>query len=244
MKLIKTKGIVLKETNFEESSKILTVLTSDFGKIQVLSKNCRRLLSVLSAVSQPLMFCEFVIRKTKDIYSISSASVIESFFELSQDVNLAIYSGYLIELVDSFLEFEQKNEDVLRLLLNSLYLLKKRKDPEVVSRIFEIKILVYTGFFPQFTQCVKCQRKDITRAFFSFKNGGLTCEACKEDNDIEIEIEVVKRILIVAATNLKKLNKILFDSSLNSKIKTITLPYIKMVLQKDIKILDFFRFIQ
>lgn len=80
MKLIKTKGIVLKETNFEESSKILTVLTSDFGKIQVLSKNCRRLLSVLSACSQPLMFCEFVIRKTKDIYSISSASVIESFF--------------------------------------------------------------------------------------------------------------------------------------------------------------------
>lgn len=146
MKLIKTKGIVLKETNFEESSKILTVLTSDFGKIQVLSKNCRRLLSVLSACSQPLMFCEFVIRKTKDIYSISSASVIESFFELSQDVNLAIYSGYLIELVDSFLEFEQKNEDVLRLLLNSLYLLKKGKDPEVVSRIFEIKILVYTGF--------------------------------------------------------------------------------------------------
>jgi len=30
MKLIKTKGIVLKEINFEESSKILTVFTSEF----------------------------------------------------------------------------------------------------------------------------------------------------------------------------------------------------------------------
>lgn len=33
MKLIKIKGIVLKEINFEELSKILIVFISDFGKI-------------------------------------------------------------------------------------------------------------------------------------------------------------------------------------------------------------------
>lgn len=244
MKFVKAKGIVLKDLNFEESSKILTILTSELGKIQALSKNCRRTLSPLSAVSQPLIYSEFVFTKTKDIYSISSASVIESFFDITQNVDLTIYSSYLIELVDNFIQLEQKNEDVLRLLLNSLYMLKKGADPEVVCRIFEIKILIFTGFFPQFTQCVKCQRTDLERVFFSFKNSGIVCVNCRNEDDIEISFEVVKMILIIAATDLKKLTKIKIGKNLNEALKSLTTTYIKSVLQREIKILDFFKFIK
>ncbi|AZT90297.1 DNA repair protein RecO [Caldicellulosiruptor changbaiensis] len=244
MKFIKAKGIVLKDVNFEESSKILTILTSELGKIQALSKNCRRTLSPLSAVSQPLIYSEFVFTKTKEIYSISSASVIESFFDITQNVYLTIYSSYLIELVDSFIQIEQKNEDVLRLLLNSLYMLKKGADPETICRIFEIKMLIFTGFFPQFTQCVKCQKSHLSRIFFSFKNAGVVCAECKEENDVEIGLEVVEKVLTIAATDLKKLSKIRISKGLNDILKTLMTTYIKLVLQKDVKILDFFKFIK
>ncbi|WAM30559.1 DNA repair protein RecO [Caldicellulosiruptor naganoensis] len=244
MKFVKAKGIVLKDINFEESSKVLTILTAEIGKIQALSKNCRRTLSPLSAVSQPLIYSEFVFTKAKDIYSISSASVIESFFDLTQNVDLTIYSSYLIELVDNFIELEQKNEDVLRLLLNSLYMLKKGAEPETICRIFEIKILIFTGFFPQFTQCVKCHKSSLNQIFFSFKNAGVVCPECKEEDDVKISLETVEKILIIAATDLKKLSKIKIDKELNTILKNLMITYIKLVLQKDVRILDFFRFIK
>ncbi|WAM34887.1 DNA repair protein RecO [Caldicellulosiruptor morganii] len=244
MKFIKARGIVLKDINFEESSKILTILTAEIGKIQALSKNCRRTLSPLSACSQPLIYSEFVLTKTKDVYSISSASVIESFFDLTHDVGLTIYSSYLIELVDNFIELEQKNEDVLRLLLNSLYMLKKGADPETICRIFEIKILIFTGFFPQFTQCVKCHNSSLSQIFFSFKNSGIVCPDCKEEGDVKIDLKTVEKILIIAATDLKKLSRIKIDRELNTILKNLMTTYIKLVLQKDFKILDFFRFIK
>lgn len=123
-------------------------------------------------------------------------------------------------------------------------MLKKGADPETVCRIFEIKMLIFTGFFPQFTQCVKCQKSNLSRIFFSFKNAGVVCAECKEENDMEISLEVVEKILIIAATDLKKLSKIRISKNLNNVLKTLMTTYIKLVLQKDVKILDFFKFIK
>lgn len=244
MKFYKLNGIVLRDINFEESSKILTILTNQLGKIQAISKNCRRTLNPLCAVSQPLIYSEFILTKTKDIYTISSASMIESFFEITEDMNLTVYSSYLIELVDNFIQLEQKSEESLRLLLNSLYLLKSKFDPETVCRVFEIKMLIFSGFFPQFTHCVRCNKSELTKVFFSVQNSGIVCDKCKQEDDIEISVDLVKQILIIAATDLKRINKINIDKDSNATLKRLMREYIKFVLQKDINILDFFKFIK
>ena len=46
--LLTTQGIVLRETNYKEADKILTVLTRDFGKRTVKARGCRRKTSSLS----------------------------------------------------------------------------------------------------------------------------------------------------------------------------------------------------
>ena len=42
MKIEKVTGIVLSDTNYSESSKILNVLTKEHGKIGIISKGCSR----------------------------------------------------------------------------------------------------------------------------------------------------------------------------------------------------------
>ena len=42
-KVVKTKGIVLSETNFSESDKMLTVLTPDLGRITCVAKGARKM---------------------------------------------------------------------------------------------------------------------------------------------------------------------------------------------------------
>ena len=50
-----TQGIVLRETNYKEADKILTVLTQDFGKCTLKARACRRKNSKLTAASQLLV---------------------------------------------------------------------------------------------------------------------------------------------------------------------------------------------
>ena len=47
MEIKKLEGIVLSETNYSESSKILNVLTKENGIIGVMSKGCRKIKSPL-----------------------------------------------------------------------------------------------------------------------------------------------------------------------------------------------------
>ena len=59
MKIVKTEGIIVGETNYSESSKILKVLTKDYGLISVMSKGCRNIKSKLRGVSNKLTYGTF-----------------------------------------------------------------------------------------------------------------------------------------------------------------------------------------
>ena len=56
-----TQGIVLRETNYKEADKILTVLTRDLGKRTVKARGCRRKNSKLTAASQLLVYSEMTL---------------------------------------------------------------------------------------------------------------------------------------------------------------------------------------
>ena len=63
------EGIVLTETNYSESSKILNVLTKDLGIIGVMSKGCRKVKSNLRVVSNKLTYGDFNIYYKKNTYN-------------------------------------------------------------------------------------------------------------------------------------------------------------------------------
>ena len=51
MKIEEVEGIVLSETNYSESSKILNILTKEYKVIGVISKGCRNIKNKLSKIS-------------------------------------------------------------------------------------------------------------------------------------------------------------------------------------------------
>ena len=59
LKIESIEGIVLSETNYSESSKILNVLTPEHGLIGVISKGCRNMKSKLRGVSRKLVHGTF-----------------------------------------------------------------------------------------------------------------------------------------------------------------------------------------
>ena len=63
---IKTRGLVLRETNYKEADKILTVLTQDEGKRTVKARGCRRRGSRLAAAAQLLVYSEMTLFAYRD----------------------------------------------------------------------------------------------------------------------------------------------------------------------------------
>ena len=85
-KLVKTKGIVLAETNFSEADKMLTILTPDLGKISCVAKGARRLHNKLMSTSQVFAFSDLVLyRGNGETYYINSAELIDAFYPLRVD---------------------------------------------------------------------------------------------------------------------------------------------------------------
>jgi len=56
MKIEEVEGIIVRETNYSESSKILNILTKEKGLIGVMSKGSRNMKSKLRGVSRKLLY--------------------------------------------------------------------------------------------------------------------------------------------------------------------------------------------
>ena len=81
-----TQGIVLRETNYKEADKILTVLTRDWGKRTVKARGCRRKNSKLTAASQLLVYSELTLSERGEFTTLTEADPLEQFWSVRQDL--------------------------------------------------------------------------------------------------------------------------------------------------------------
>ena len=68
MKIEEVEGIILSETNYSETSKILNILTKEYGLIGVISKGCRNMKSKLRGVSRKLVLVNFIFIINKMVF--------------------------------------------------------------------------------------------------------------------------------------------------------------------------------
>ena len=149
MSYIKTKGVILKEVNVGEADKILTIFSRNKGKISGSAKGARRPKSALVAGTQLFCYSDLVLFKGKDMYSINSCDVIESFYEIRNDLVKLTYAAHINEIVLDTVQEEQPSTRVLQLFLNSLHMLAKTdKAPEQIARVFEIRLMSILGYAP------------------------------------------------------------------------------------------------
>ena len=104
MKIESLEGIILSETNYSESSKILNILTKEHGLIGVISKGCRNLKSKLRGVSRKLIYGKIhLYYKENGLSTLISVDVINSFSNIVFPSRLIFWIFFpIIELTKSF----------------------------------------------------------------------------------------------------------------------------------------------
>lgn len=244
MSYIKTKGIILKEVNVGEADKILTIFSKSKGKISGSAKGARRPKSRLIAGTQLFCYSEFVLFKGKDMYSINSCDVIEPFYEIREDLVKLTYAAHINEIIIDIVQEEQPSSKVLQLFLNSLYMLAKTdKSPQLITRVFEIRLMSILGYAPYVMGCLKCGREDFKDFYFSFEHCGFLCKQCIENDRYALRLSegAARAIHYIVYSNIKNVFNFEVSNPILLELEKVSKRYMKDRLDKEYNKLNFLK---
>ncbi len=207
MKIESFEGIILSETNYSESSKILNVLTDKYGLIGIMSKGCRNIKSKLRGVSRKLIYGKFnVYYKPNGLSTLISVDVINSFSKTLTDLERISYASFILDLTLQVLR-QTDDEEIFVLLKNTLIKVEEGLSPIVLTNILELKYLNYLGVSPNIDSCSICgSTKQIVT--LSSDSGGYICKNCYTDEPIVSEktIKMIRMYYYVDISGITKLD--------------------------------------
>ena len=224
MKIEKVEGIVLTETNYSESSKILNVLTKKYGLIGVISKGSRNLKSKLRGVSRKLVYGTFhIYYKEKGLSTLIGVDVINSFSKILSDLEKISYASFILELTNQVIK-ENDDSEIYELLKASLIKMEEGYNPLVITNILELKYLNYLGVSPEVDSCSICgSTKDIIT--ISSLHGGYVCRDCYQNDDIIVSDKTIKMIRLFYYVDINKITKLDVSNEVSKEINTFLDDY-------------------
>lgn len=217
-------GIVLKERDYGESSKILDVFTKEYGLIGVISKGSKKLKSNLSGVSSKLSYGIFhIYYKENKLSTLVSVDIKNPFLNIKKDIIRISFVSYLAELTFQVIKQSGDFEDIFDLFISSLLKIDEGYDPMVVSNILELKYLKYLGVSPILDKCCECGSKANIVTMSSSRNG-LICKECKLNEKI-YNLKSIKFIRMYEYLDIPKISKIDIDDKVKNEINNFLTEY-------------------
>lgn len=214
MKIIEVEGIVVSNTPYKESSKIINIFTSEYGIIGCISKGCKNLKSKLRLPSEKFAYGTFhMYYKENGLSTLIDGDIKNYFFNIKNDIVKISYLSYLIELaVHTYKESE--NNEVYNLLIDSILKIEDNLDPRIITNILEVQYLSYLGINLNLDECVKCGSSKVVT--LSMNKGGYVCSNCR-DNEELIDEKVLKLLRLYQYVDISKISNLDIDEN-NSKI--------------------------
>ena len=203
MEIIKVEGLVLKETNYSESSKILQIITDKYGIISVMSKGCRSIKSRFRSLSNKLSYANFYIYYKKDgISTLKDADSIDPFKNITLNIENIAYATYLLDLTEQVYK-HSKSDKIFPLIISILKKIDEGYDPFVLTSIYEIKLLEYLGIKPNVDSCSICGN-NTNILTISINDGGFICKNCYRGGKIYND-QIIKLFVYIDVNNITKI---------------------------------------
>lgn len=204
----RTKGLVIKQTDYGEGNRMLTIFTEDFGIIKASVYGVKKGKSRQSAATQFLNWSEFMLYFGKgDVATVNSVTSIESFFPIQENFEKLALCAYLADITYTFQVQNMPNSSVLRLFLNTLYALAYKELPiEKAKAVFELRLIRDMGFMPTVNCCSACGDEGMPE-YFSSECGGILCRNCHSAlrDDLHLSPEAYKLLVYILYAEEKKI---------------------------------------
>lgn len=239
MSSIKTFATVIGYTNYRDNDRMLTLLSSDMGKISVLARGCRKPKSPILSASELMATGEFILFENNNRYILISASIEKSFYNISLDAYKFYCASFVLELSLTITQENEDNIKILNLINKTLSLLESEssnKELAIVNR-FILMCLKYSGFKPRIVHCCMCGDKisadNNSRLGFDFVDGGVICSNCY--TEVNKSISKVVYLEMFKLAQFKNYDYSASSDNVNRAVFSILTQYLESQLQNKLK---------
>lgn len=178
--LLTTNGLVTRSYTTGDGDHILHLVTPTMGRISVIAKKNSKTSNRFAPVIQLFTWGNYELYHKGDIYWLRNGSVLTPFYELTSDLSAMALASYLCDITSDMTGEGEAAEELLRLLLNGLYLLHKgEKSQGIVKGAFELRAMAMSGYCPDVEGCCVCGESHPELCYLDIMNGQLICADCQ-----------------------------------------------------------------
>ncbi|MCH2201088.1 MAG: DNA repair protein RecO [Fuerstiella sp.] len=189
MSLEKAEALVIRQADFSETSRVITLFSKEFGKSSALAKGAKRLKGPFDAGIDLLSRCRVVfIRKSSgSLDLLTEARLVSRFAPSGTNIN-SLYGGYYVaDLLNGLTEEYDPAPEIYDLATDTLTKLMATDQHSLTSVVeFELGILRLSGLLGSLTECTVCgspvtqSGQPLSKKFAPWiSQGGLLCADCR-----------------------------------------------------------------
>lgn len=219
----KIEGIIVSEVDYKESSKIINVLTKEYGIIGLIARGTKQVKSKLSGVTSKLTYGYFHVNyRENGLSNLIEVDIINHFKNIRKNIDLMSYALYLLELAEKVYKHDN-DENIYEMLIASLEKIDEGYDYKVIANIFELKMLDFLGIRPVIDECVNCGHKLDIVTISSYR-GGYLCKNCSQNEPI-VNIKTIKLLRMFYYVDISKISKIEVADNIKGELSRFIYDY-------------------
>jgi len=250
MPTFSTPAIMLRRIEFGDYDFIITFFALNQGKVSVIAKSAKKSTKRFSGILELFSVLDIVYgsARGKGLPVLQEAVLKQPFSKIRADIKKTAYASYWSELINAWME---KNEKQSKLYYLLRYVLGEldfgNTSEEALSILFQMRLMAISGHSPNLRECSICKTKleEIKKAniIFDLTRGGLVCENCSQNISKRIVLSkgTIKQLLWIEIQDLTKAKRIRFAPQASNEGLKFLEAFVPYHLGKEPRSLKFLR---
>lgn len=221
----RTKGFVFKKNDRNESDRVFSVFTQDFGRLEINAKAVRKITSKLRADIDLFFLSEIEFIQGKNNKTLTDASKIKKFDVLEKNLEKFKIASQAVEMMDNFIKGQEKDDETFSLLDDFFGKISETKiKNQLAFHYFFWNFLSTQGYHLEVNNCAACHDKiNPYNIYFSNKEGGVICKKClSRDKDAKrINSDIVKVLRLIFSKDWNTISRLKIKSHSQDLLESI-----------------------
>lgn len=242
MAQIRARGIIIKQSDYGEGHRMLSIFSEEYGIIKAAGYGLKKSKSKAAASSQFLCYGDFDFYKSanKDILTMNTADAIDGFFPITEDIKKLSLCVYLSDITYSILGMNNPDARMLHLFLNSVYALAYRdENVEKVKAAYELKMMCAGGYMPTLDECASCGKGEVFA--FDLLKGGAVCRDCGGKHLVKLDASLRQALEFLMLCDDKKMLSFSASDKFLKNLGFLTEQYVSLQLDRRFESLDYYK---
>lgn len=235
------RGIIIRQNNYGDAHRMLSVFTKDSGIIKAVRYGVRGKKTSNAAAFQLFCYGDFKLRPSRgEIMTAVSADIIDGFYPVSEDIVKLSLLAYLADITFCLLGEGNPDNRILSLFLNTVYAAAYKDEGYIkLKTVYELKLMCAGGYMPNFSGCAVCGGAP---EYFRLDSGSFVCRAHHRAGDIKVSMEAAALMKYISESADKRMLAFrLKDNTLLDELNAVTERYVSDQCERKFESLEYFK---